>query len=255
MPKTLLPIIELYKAVQAEGSMSGRVNILVRTTGCTHRCCFTQGQWCDTWYSSIHPEKGRFCWEEIEAFFTQHRGISNLMITGGSPTMHPHLVSKLVSYFCSLHGDKAFITLETEGSAFVGTSPPIHLISLSPKLSNSVPQVGSRTPLGTVVDEKFVAQHNKHRFNYSAMRALIHYHQDYHLKFVVDRADADPCAEIDQIQAELGAARDKIWLMPAGDNWEHIRDNYAFVMGLCVEKNYNFSGRPHIIAFGNKRET
>ena len=41
------PIIEAYTCVQTEGSRAGRPHFLVRTTGCTHRCWFGDGGWCD----------------------------------------------------------------------------------------------------------------------------------------------------------------------------------------------------------------
>jgi organic radical activating enzyme len=44
----VLPIIELYRCVQSEGSRFGRPTIAVRTTGCTHRCYFGEGGWCDS---------------------------------------------------------------------------------------------------------------------------------------------------------------------------------------------------------------
>ncbi len=40
-------IIELYRCVQSEGSRFGRPTIAVRTTGCTRRCYFGEGGWCD----------------------------------------------------------------------------------------------------------------------------------------------------------------------------------------------------------------
>ena len=33
-----LPVLEVYRCVQSEGSRFGRPTIAVRTTGCTHRC-------------------------------------------------------------------------------------------------------------------------------------------------------------------------------------------------------------------------
>ena len=60
-----LPIVELYRCVQSEGSRFGRPTIAVRTTGCTHRCFFGEGGWCDSWYTSIHPEKGTFTFNDI----------------------------------------------------------------------------------------------------------------------------------------------------------------------------------------------
>ena len=56
----VLPILELYTAVQSEGSRAGYPTIVVRTSGCTHRCYFGEGGWCDSWYTSIHPEKGKY---------------------------------------------------------------------------------------------------------------------------------------------------------------------------------------------------
>ena len=61
----VLPIVELYRCVQSEGSRFGRPTIAVRTTGCTHRCYFGEGGWCDSWYTSIHPEKGTFTFNDI----------------------------------------------------------------------------------------------------------------------------------------------------------------------------------------------
>ena len=61
----VLPILELYRCVQSEGSRFGRPTIAVRTTGCTHRCYFGEGGWCDSWYTSIHPEKGTFTFNDI----------------------------------------------------------------------------------------------------------------------------------------------------------------------------------------------
>jgi 7-carboxy-7-deazaguanine synthase len=90
------------------------------------------------------------------------------MLTGGSPTMHPALVNEL-THFADERGYPYYdrnrrITLCTE------TDYPIGLVSLSPKFSNSRPRVGITTPGGKVVDEKFVAQHEKFRLNYENYR-------------------------------------------------------------------------------------
>lgn len=42
----VLPIVEVYTAVQGEGSRAGMPTIVIRTTGCTHRCWFGEnGGW------------------------------------------------------------------------------------------------------------------------------------------------------------------------------------------------------------------
>lgn len=44
----ILPVLEVYRCVQSEGSRFGRPTIAIRTTGCTHRCYFGEGGWCDS---------------------------------------------------------------------------------------------------------------------------------------------------------------------------------------------------------------
>ena len=141
----VLPIVELYRCVQSEGSRFGRPTIAVRTTGCTHRCWFGEGGWCDSWYTSIHPEKGTFTFNDIINIYDENPHVKEMMLTGGSPTMHAALVNELTHF---AHERGIIITIETEGSHFVPTDHPIDLISLSPKFSNSVPRVGITTPGG-----------------------------------------------------------------------------------------------------------
>ena len=146
-----LPIVELYTAVQSEGSRAGMPTVVIRTTGCTHRCWFGDGGWCDSWYTSIHPEKGKYTFNDIITIYDNNPYIREMMLTGGSPTMHPDLVNEL-THLAEKRG--LFITIETEGSHFIETDYPIGLISLSPKFSNSVPAIGTLTPQGKVADQK-----------------------------------------------------------------------------------------------------
>ena len=88
-----LQVLELYTSVQAEGSRQGYPTIVVRTSGCTQRCFFGEGGWCDSWYTSIHPEKGTFCFNDIIKMYDDNPHIKEMMLTGGSPTMHPALVN------------------------------------------------------------------------------------------------------------------------------------------------------------------
>ena len=55
-----LPIVEIYTAVQSEGSRAGYPTVVIRTTGCTHRCYFGEGGWCDSWYTVNPPRKRTF---------------------------------------------------------------------------------------------------------------------------------------------------------------------------------------------------
>ena len=269
----VLPIVELYTAVQSEGSRAGYPTIVIRTTGCTHRCFFGEGGWCDSWYTSIHPEKGTFSFNDIIKMYDENPHISEMMLTGGSPTMHPALVNELTHF---AHERNLFITIETEGSHFVPTDYPIGLISLSPKFANSVPVLGVATPQGKVTDQKMIDQHNKFRMNYKAIAQMIAYHDSFHLKPVIDK-DLSIIPEyeefMDRLAQELRTVqgvndiyfdymedseikqylKDNTWMMPAGDDRPALFETYPIVMNYCRDKGYKFTGREHIMAFGTER--
>jgi len=245
----VLPILELYRCVQSEGSRFGRPTIAVRTTGCTHRCYFGEGGWCDSWYTSIHPEKGIFTFNDIIKIYDDNPHVKEMMLTGGSPTMHPSLVNEIM-HFANERG--IFVTIETEGSAFVETEYPIDLISLSPKFSNSIPKLGAVTPGGKVVDQRFIDTHNRKRMNKPEIEKTLKYHKDYHFKPVWDGTD-DNLDEIELFRLEMGIPRDKTFIMPAGDTRETLIEMYPKVFEMVAEYGYNMTGRDHIIAYDTER--
>ena len=244
-----IQVIEIYPCVQSEGSRQGRPTVAIRTTGCTHRCWFGEGGWCDSWYTSIHPEKGKFTFNDIVKMYDENPHIKEMMLTGGAPTMHPALVNEL-THFANERG--ILITMETEGSHFIETDYPIGLLSISPKFSNSVPRVGILTPLGKEVDQKFVDQHNKYRLNIPEIKKMIEFHSDYHLKPVWDGTEEN-LAEIEAFRVELGIPKNKTWIMPAGDTAEELTRMYPISIEMCTREGYNWTGRDHIIAYGQKR--
>lgn len=245
----VLPVLELYRCVQSEGSRFGRPTIAVRTTGCTHRCYFGEGGWCDSWYTSIHPEKGTFTFNDIIKIYDENPHVKEMMLTGGSPTMHPALVNEL-THFANERG--ILITIETEGSHFLETDYPIDLISLSPKFSNSVPKLGAITPNGKEADERMIKTHNRLRLNKEAMRKTLDYHKDYHFKPVWDGTEEN-LSEIEDFRVEMDIPKNKTFIMPAGDTREQLIKMYPLVFELCAEKGYNMTGRDHIIAFDTER--
>ena len=245
----VLPIVELYRCVQSEGSRFGRPTIAVRTTGCTHRCYFGEGGWCDSWYTSIHPEKGSFTFNDIIKIYDENPHIKEMMLTGGSPTMHPKLVNELTHF---VNERDILITIETEGSHFLATDYPIDLISLSPKFGNSIPVVGAQTPQGAIVDQKMIDQHNKFRLKLDPIKQTLEYHIDYHYKPVWDGTEEN-LAEIEVFRVALNIPKHKTFIMPAGDTREELVKMYPIVFDMCAEKGYNMTGRDHIIAFDTKR--
>jgi len=245
----VLPICEVYRCVQSEGSRFGRPTIAVRTTGCTHRCYFGEGGWCDSWYTSIHPEKGTFCFNDIIKIYDENPHVEEMMLTGGSPTMHKALVNE-ITHFAKKRD--IFVTIETEGSHFLETDYPIDLISLSPKFSNTIPQLGTKTPKGVDVDERMIKQHNKFRLNIEAIEKTLQYHKDYHFKPVWDGTEEN-LNEIEEFRRGLSIPKNKTFIMPAGDTREELIKMYPLVFEMCAEKGYNMTGRDHIIAYDTER--
>ena len=245
----ILPVLEVYRCVQSEGSRIGRPTIAVRTTGCTHRCWFGEGGWCDSWYTSIHPEKGQFCFNDIIKTYDENPYVKEMMLTGGSPTMHPALVNELTHF---AHERNIIITIETEGSHFIETDYPIDLVSLSPKFSNSVPVIGTITPTGKVADQRMIDTHNKKRLNTEAIKQMIDFHTDYHFKPVWDGTDKN-LEEIETYRVELEIPKNKTFIMPAGDTREQLILMYPIVFNMVSKHGYNMTGRDHIIAFNTER--
>jgi 7-carboxy-7-deazaguanine synthase len=246
-----LPIVEIYTAVQSEGSRAGYPTVVIRTTGCTHRCYFGEGGWCDSWYTSIHPEKGKYTFNDIIKAYDDNPHISEMMLTGGSPSMHKKLVNELTHL---ANERDIFITMENEGSHFLPTDYPINLLSISPKFSNSVPVLGVETPEGKITDERMIKQHNKFRLNYPAIKESISYHSDYHLKPVWDGKDQAALKEIMDCIDQLNAPKDKVWFMPAGDTREALQKSYPVMFDWVRDNGYRLTWRPHIIAFEDQRE-
>lgn len=246
----ILPVVELYTAVQSEGSRQGYPTIVIRTTGCTHRCYFGEGGWCDSWYTSIHPEKGKYSFQSIIDMYDNNPHIKEMMLTGGAPTMHPKLVNELTHF---AKEREIFITMETEGSHFLPTDYPINLLSISPKFSNSIPILGAVTPEGKVADERMIMQHNKFRLNKEAIKQSIEYHSDYHIKPVLDK-DLKIYGEVYKFLEDLEIPNEKVWMMPAGDTRDALFESYPVVMDFVRDKGYRFTGRAHIMAFNDQRE-
>ena len=245
----ILPVLEVYRCLQSEGSRIGRPTITVRTTGCTHRCYFGKGGWCDSWYTSIHPEKGQFCFNDIIKIYDENPHIKEMMLTGGSPTMHPALVNELTHF---AYERNIIITIETEGSHYIETDYPIGLLSLSPKFSNSVPVIGAVTPTGKVADQKMIDTHNKKRLNIESIKKMIAFHEDYHYKPVWDGTEKT-LDEIEVFRILLKIPKDKTYIMPAGDTREQLILMYPLVFKMCAKHGYNMTGRDHIIAFNTER--
>jgi 7-carboxy-7-deazaguanine synthase len=244
----ILPVINIHTCTQGEGKYAGVPHILIRLSGCNLNCQFSD--WlCDTAYASWKPEKGTYTLNDIITFIISNPQIKHTMITGGEPTFNPNILIILCEI---LKTAGHFVTIETNGTIFVPTVADF--LSISPKLKNSVPKIGTILPdtyVAREVTQQDQERHIKSRQNYINTKKMIDHHPDYQLKFVVSN-DGD-YEEIQNIQIELGAPNNKIYLMPEGITNEQLSKRRIPIIEKSIKLGYNYTDRLHVIAYGDVR--
>jgi 7-carboxy-7-deazaguanine synthase len=223
-------IAEIFYSIQGEGALVGIPSVFIRTSGCNLRCT-----WCDTPYTSWSPEGEDLSIEQIArtvaGFRTHH-----IVITGGEPMIAPE-VPRLTRI---MHEASHHVTIETAGTVYAPVA--CDLMSISPKLSNSIPYERE--------GGKWAAQHDRLRYRPEILKRLIGEHS-YQLKFVVTSpGDLD---EIDEIRENLSAERERIILMPEGTSRELVRERGLWLAEVCKTSGYRYSPRLHIDLWGDKR--
>jgi organic radical activating enzyme len=178
----------------------------------------------------------------------------DIVITGGEPAIQQKELNLLCSEIkklparsfpkSSLGTKKIFTTLETNGTFIDDYVNNIDLVSISPKLTSSV-------PLGT----EYAQSHDKHRLNYKVLKS---YHKlqtegkiDIQWKFVI--TGIDDIQEILDLQKEIGFENKDVFLMPEGITEKDLNEKRLMVVELCKLYHFNYTDRLHIIIWGNKR--
>lgn len=225
-----MKIAEIFYSIQGEGALVGVPSIFVRTSGCNLRCT-----WCDTPYTSWQPEGKDMALEAIMSAVAEYRA-SHVVVTGGEPMIAPQIVELTAALRCAgMH-----ITIETAGTVYGPVA--CDLMSISPKLENSIPfeRDGGR----------WAAQHNRLRFQPEVLKRLISDYE-YQLKFVV--AKPEDLREIAKIRETLDAKRSRVILMPEGTDRDSLRERGMWLAEICKAQGYRFSPRLHVDLWGNRR--
>ncbi len=220
-------IAEIFYSVQGEGGLVGVPSIFVRTSGCNLRC-----SWCDTPYTSWNPEGDDLSIDEIVSRAAAFSAAGHVVLTGGEPMIAPG-IAELSRRFRErgMH-----ITVETAGTVFAPVE--CDLMSISPKLANSVP------------DGVFKAQHERLRIQPDVLRRLMSLYE-YQLKFVIAREeDVD---EARAVIAQLNAPASRVILMPEGIASETLDARGVWIAEICKQYGFRFSPRLHVHLWGNKR--
>lgn len=220
-------IAETFTSLQGEGILAGTPSFFIRTSGCNLRC-----SWCDTPYTSWQPEGYRLSVAQLVGLALAS-GQRFVVVTGGEPLLQrelPALCRGLVE--AGLH-----VTVETAGT--VAPEFACHLLSVSPKTSNS-------DPLG-----RFRERHRKLRQQLEPLRVLLSRHREYQLKFVVRGEEDMP--EILGLVEQLQADSTRVLLMPEGRTAEEVASVAPLVAKLCLAYGFRFSPRLHLQLFGPGR--
>jgi len=234
---TTLPISETFTSLQGEGKFTGVPSWFCRLSGCNLRCT-----WCDTPYASWAPEKTVRTIDELvdEAVAS---GTKHAVLTGGEPMIFKDLI-ELSQRLAEHH---FHITIETAGTV---TLPGVvcHLMSLSPKLSNSTPINDPRDPEGV-----WAKRHEERRLNIASLNELIASTPDRQLKFVVQSPTDLP--EIESLLGNLrGFSPSDVMLMPEGVTLP-TKDRTDWIVNTCLKRGWSYCPRLQIQLFGDTRGT
>lgn len=216
-------INEFFYSLQGEGRHAGTPSVFIRMAGCPLRC-----RWCDTAYAwdfeSGTEQPTELLLGRAVEFPTRH-----LVVTGGEP-----IVQEGLKEFLQTFAEAGYlITMETSGLRFVADLP-LHLVSISPKLSNS----STDTP-------------EAKRFNPDAVFQLMESYP-YQLKFVVERPE-----DLNEIAAcieRLGAVDpERVYLMPQAGRRDEYLDKSVWLADYCLKTGFAFSPRLHIMLYDGQR--
>lgn len=243
-------LIDLHLCLQGEGRDMGTPAILVRFSCCNLTCQFKDG-FCDSSYASWFPEKGKYKVSDIEELIIKNPQISYAFITGGNPSLDPKLLQVVVNLFRK-YG--YYIAIEDNGTSYkeiVG----LDFVSLSPKLKNSTPCLGTVVgPNNEIreVTEKDIQRHEQIRTRYESIKKWIH-NYDHQLKFVI--SEEEQIEEMENLLRAVDADPNKVYLMPEGINREQLDKRRKWLVELCIIKGYKYTDRLHIVTYDNKRES
>lgn len=225
-----MKISEIFYSVQGEGSLLGVPSVFVRTSGCNLRC-----SWCDTPYTSWHPEGDIRSVAEVLQSVREY-GCSQVVVTGGEPMIVP----EMPAFTQALQDSGMHITIETAGT--VDALVACDLMSISPKLSNSVPHDRE--------NGKWADRHNKLRLQPEILKKLTTRYP-FQLKFVV--TGPEDLGEIEDIVRMTNAPASHVILMPEGTAPQILAERSRWLVEICKNKGFRFSPRLHIDLWGQKR--
>jgi 7-carboxy-7-deazaguanine synthase len=131
------------------------------------------------------------------------------------------------------------ITIETAGIAYV-SDLPCDLMSISPKLSNSVPD-----------KIKISTTHKYSRLDIAILQELV-INYEYQLKFVME--SEDDLSEIQETIEKIGSVNpEKVMLMPQAKTRKELLVKSPVVAEMCKQTGFAFSQRLQVLLWDNQK--
>tara|TARA_R100000935_G_scaffold28725_3_gene49121 strand:+ start:3369 stop:4100 length:732 start_codon:yes stop_codon:yes gene_type:complete len=239
--KNKLAISEVFYSIQGEGKTVGIPSVFVRLGGCNLMCggmgtqfdgeLHNGAEWrCDSvevWMKAKSKEFKDILPDDcIKAI----KNNAHIILTGGEPMMQQAGLEEFIKYIKHNINANAYFEVETNGTIMPNEFLlyHIHLWNCSPKLNNS----------GM---DKAMA------FKADVLKTLDSKNTIF--KFVVNAEK-----EWEEIQNDYLPiiTREKVYLMPAGENQELLNVNKERVVELAKDNYLNFTTRLHIEIWNKK---
>ena len=164
--------------------------------------------------------------------------LPHVVLTGGEPMLAPDIVEltrQLKDYDCQ-------VTVETSGTVF---QPVVcDLMSISPKLSNTVPLDG---------DPEIAQFHDRERYKPEVVQQLL-LRYNYQLKFVVDKED-DLHEVEDYLTLFHGIVPSRVLLMPQAVDVATMHQKAMWIAPFCETRGYRYCPRMQLVWYGNVRRS
>jgi organic radical activating enzyme len=236
-----LAVSEVFYSIQGEGKTVGVPSVFVRLGGCNLMCggmgtqfdgelhngaefrCDTVEVWMKAQSKEVEDVLPNDCVEAI-------KNDAHIILTGGEPTMQQAALEDFIRYVKHNINANAYFEVETNGTIMPSEYmfEQIHLWNCSPKLRNS----GMDSSM-TFKPQVIEALNNKNTI----------------FKFVVN--GEKEWQEIQDYYLDI-VDRDKVYLMPAGENQELLNETKERVVELAKENYLNFTTRLHIEIWNKK---
>ena len=232
-----MQVIEIYQSRQGEGIWTGQPSVFVRFLGCSLRCRF-----CDTAYARSSDLEESTIGADLTPEELVGRvlllDLPHVVLTGGEPM----LASDIVEFTKLLKNFDYHITIETSGTIF--QSVVCDLMSISPKLSNTVP---------IDEDSTIAEKHERERSKPEIVQELV-LRYNYQLKFVVD-TEQDLHEVSEYLSHFSGIEPSRVLLMSQATDVETMHKKAKWIEPFCSSKGYRYCPRMQLVWFGYRRRT